>query len=118
MPAVGSQVGGGGLPSRRKYRSERHSTMAWTMSTETFCVSPERCFQISTAASALAAIDACAAAATRNDDGSTGSAPVSVTASSAEGSPPARCQRAARMSRGDCMFQLVIRGLDPRIYLL
>src|SRR6185312_14635370 len=77
--------------------------MAWTMSTDTPCASPERCFQISAAASALAAIEACAAAATRNDDGTTGFAPVSVTASSADGAPPARCQRSAKISRGDFM---------------
>ena len=51
-----------------------------------------------------AAMLACAAAATRNDDGSCGSSPVSVTASSAEGSPPADVQRSARISRGVCMM--------------
>ena len=40
---------------------------------------------------------------TRNDDGSCGSSPVSVTASSAAGSPPADVQRSARISRGVCM---------------
>src|SRR6478672_11040160 len=45
----------------------------------------------------------CAAAATRNDDGSCGSAPVSVTLSSAARSPPAEVQRSARIARGLCM---------------
>jgi len=47
-----------------------------------------------------AAMLACAAAATRNDDGSCGSSPVSVTASSADGSPPADLQISARISCG------------------
>ena len=55
------------------------------------------------AASPAAAMLVCAAAATRNDDGSCGSSPVSVTASSAAGSPPAEVQRSARISRGVCM---------------
>jgi hypothetical protein len=54
-------------------------------------------------ASPAAAMLACAAAATRNDDGSCGSSPVSVTASSADGSPLAAVQIASRISRGLCM---------------
>ena len=49
------------------------------MSTATSCDCPLRNFQISAAASPVAATLACAAAATRNDDGSCGSSPVSVT---------------------------------------
>src|SRR5262249_60867026 len=67
-------------------------------------------FQSSAAASALAAIDACAAAATRNDDGNTGSLPVSVTASSADGAPPADVQRSARMSRAAFMVNSSYTG--------
>src|SRR5262249_51171523 len=105
MPAVGSQAGGGGLPLTRKYRSERHSATACTMSTATLWLSPLRSRQISAAASAAAAMEACAAAATRNDDGRIGSAPVNATAPSAVGSLPASVQRSARISRGACMDQ-------------
>ena len=66
-------------------------------------ICPLRNFQISAAASPAAAMLVCAAAATRNDDGSCGSSPVSVTASSAAGSPPARVQRSARICLGLCM---------------
>jgi uncharacterized membrane protein YfcA len=45
-----------------------------------------------------AAMLVCAAAATRNDEGSCGSSPVSVTVSSAEASPPAEVQISARIS--------------------
>src|SRR5579863_2745420 len=45
----------------------------------------------------------CAAAATRNDDGSCGSSPVSVMASSAAGSPPAKVQRSERICFGLCI---------------
>ena len=48
-------------------------------------------------------IDACAAAAIRNDDGNCGSSPLSVTSLSAEASPPASVQISARISRGLCM---------------
>ena len=64
---------------------------------------PLRIFQISAAASPVAATLACAAAATRNDDGSCGSSPVSVSASSAEASPPAEVQISERISRGLCI---------------
>src|SRR5207237_6602143 len=50
-----------------------------------------------------AAMLTCAAAATRNDDGSCGSSPVSVTAPSAAGSPPAEFQTSERISRGLCI---------------
>src|SRR5882757_1805151 len=70
------------------------------MSTATSCDSPLRNFQISAAASPAAATLVCAAAATRNDDGNCGSSPVSVTASSADGSPPADVQMSLRVSRG------------------
>src|SRR5205085_5666901 len=73
------------------------------MSTLTCCASPERSFQISAAASPDAAMLTCAAAATRNDDGSCGSSPVSRTASSAAGSPPAEVQTSVRISRGLCI---------------
>ena len=56
--------------------------------------------QISAAASPVAAIDVCAAAPTRNEDGSPGSAPVSVTRSRAAGSPPAADHRSARICAG------------------
>ena len=49
------------------------------MSTATVCARPVRCRQISAAASPAAAIVVCAAAPTRNEEGSAGSAPVSVT---------------------------------------
>src|SRR5581483_2701831 len=74
------------------------------MSTVTCCDCPLRAFQISAAASPLAAIEACAAASTRNDDGSTGSVPVSLTELSAAGSPPARDQRALRIWDGVCVI--------------
>jgi len=64
---------------------------------------PLRSFQICAAAIPAAAMLTCAAAATRNDDGSCGSSPVSVTAPSAEASPPVDVQSSARMSRGVCM---------------
>src|SRR3954449_13232978 len=79
------------------------------MSTATLCASPLRSFQISAAASPDAATLTCAAAATRNDDGSNGSSPVSVTASSAAGSPPADVQTSARTSSG--IFAGVFPGL-------
>ena len=62
---------------------------------------PVRCRQISAAASAAAAIVVCAAAPTRNEEGSAGSAPVSVTRASAAGSPAAEDQRSARICAGD-----------------
>ena len=61
---------------------------------------PLRSFQISAAASPLAAIEACAAASTRNDDGSTVRAGQRDGLSAADGSPPASVQRSARISRG------------------
>ena len=64
---------------------------------------PLRNCQICAAARPAAAMEACAAAATRNDDGNCGSSPVSVTASSAAASPPAWVQISARISRGLCM---------------
>src|SRR6478735_4102587 len=70
------------------------------MSPATLCASPLRSFQISAAASPDAAMLTCAAAATRNDDGNSGSLPVSVTAPSAAGSPPADVQTSARLSSG------------------
>ena len=73
------------------------------MSTVTSCDCPLRIFQISAAASPVAATLTCAAAATRNDDGSCGSSPVSVTVSSAEASPPAEVQISRRISRGLCI---------------
>src|SRR4051812_21461753 len=73
------------------------------MSTTTFCASPLRIFQISAAASPDAAMLTCAAAATRNDDGSCGSSPVSVTAPSAAGPPPVDVQTSERISRGLCI---------------
>src|ERR1700688_2040788 len=73
------------------------------MSTATPCDCPQRSFQICAAASPAAAMLVCAAAATRNDDGSCGSSPVRVTASSAAGSPPADVQRSDRISRSVCM---------------
>src|SRR6266576_2990870 len=73
------------------------------MSTATSCDCPLRNFQTCAAANPAAAMLACAAAATRNDDGSCGSSPVSVTAASAEGSPPASAHRSVRISRGLCM---------------
>src|SRR3954466_8174313 len=68
------------------------------MSTATACDCPLRSFQISAAANPVAATLACAAAATRNDDGNCGSSPVSVTASSAAASPPADVQMSLRIS--------------------
>src|SRR5881396_345278 len=68
------------------------------MSTLTFCCSPLRNFQIFAAANPVAATLACAAAATRNDDGNCGSSPVSVTAPSAAASPPAEVQMSDRIS--------------------
>src|SRR5712671_6323378 len=68
------------------------------MSTATPCDFPLRNFQISAAARPAAATLACAAAATRNDDGSCGSSPVSFTASSAAASPPADVQISLRIS--------------------
>src|ERR1700726_596637 len=79
------------------------------MSTATSWLCPLRNFQTCAAAIPAAAMLACAAAATRNDDGSCGSAPVSVTASSAADSPPADVQRSARISRGVCMEFLHFR---------
>src|SRR3954454_3210561 len=73
------------------------------MSTATPCDCPLRNFQTCAAASPAAAMLACAAAPRRNDDGSCGSSAVSVTASSADGSPPASVQRSARISRGVCI---------------
>src|SRR6185436_16031365 len=70
------------------------------MSTATLCACPLRNRQISAAASPDAATLTCAAAATRNDDGSIGSSPVRVTASSASGAPPADVQTPERMSSG------------------
>src|ERR1700716_3203765 len=55
------------------------------------------------AANPAAAMLTCAAVATRNEDGSCGSSPVSVTASSAARSPPANAQRSASISQGVCM---------------
>src|SRR5437764_4704577 len=100
MPAMASQAGGGGLPSTRRYRSERHSTTAWRMSTATPWDWPLRSFQIFAAASPAAATLVCAAAATRNDDGNCGSSPVSVTVFSVAGSPRAEVQISARISFG------------------
>src|SRR5438067_8941768 len=77
--------------------------MAWRMSTLTFWDSPLRNFQIFAAANPVAATLACAAAATRNDDGNCGSSPVSVTASSAAASPKAEVQMSLRISRGLCI---------------
>ena len=59
------------------------SAAASLMSTATSCATPLRTSPISVAARAAAAIDACAAVPTANDDGRTGSAPVSVRRSSA-----------------------------------
>ena len=59
--------------------------------------------QISAAANPVAAIDVCAAAPTRNEDGSPGSAPVSVTRSRAAGSPPAADHRSARICAGEAL---------------
>src|SRR5450631_87171 len=73
------------------------------MSTATSWLCPLRNCQTCAAASPVAAMLACAEAATRNDDGSCGSAPVSVTVSSAAGSPPADVQISRRISRGLCM---------------
>ena len=70
------------------------------MSTVTSCACPLRIFQISAAASPVAATLTCAAAATRNEDGNCGSSPVSVSASSAEASPPAEVQISRRISWG------------------
>src|SRR5579863_40918 len=55
---------------------------------------------------------ACAAAATRNDEGTCGSSPVSVTVSSAAESPPTRVQRSAKISRGLCMGYLLSSPLS------
>src|SRR5262245_36332343 len=70
------------------------------MSTATGCARPVRSRQSSAAASPAAAIVTCAAVPTRNDDGSTGSVPVSATRSSAAGSPPPSDQSACRASLG------------------
>src|SRR6185437_1791658 len=78
------------------------------MSTATGCDCPLRDRQICAAARPAAAMLACAAAATRNDDGSIGSSPVSVTFSSAAGSPPAAIQMSLRISLGP--------GMIPRCY--
>src|SRR4029453_4090420 len=103
---MASHAGGGDLPATRRYRSERHSTVAWRMSTLTVCASPARSFQISAAARPEAAMLTCAAAPTRNDDGSCGSSPVSVTAFSAAGSPPTEFQTSVRISRELCISSL------------
>src|SRR3954465_6883979 len=73
------------------------------MSPATSCAAPLRILQISAAASPDAAMLTCAAAATRNDDGSCGSSPGRVTAPSAAGSPPAEFQTSERISRGLCI---------------
>src|SRR6185312_12857391 len=78
------------------------------MSTVTCCDCPLRERQICAAARPAAAILACAAAATRNDDGSIGSSPVRVTFSSAAGSLPAAVQMSLRISLG--------LGMIPRCY--
>src|SRR5690242_6705965 len=88
------------------------------MSTPTSCACPLRSFQIPAAARPLAAMLACAAAATRNDDGSCGSAPLSVTASSADISPPANVQRSVRMSRGACMAEFQSCRAQPCLFAI
>jgi len=56
-------------------------------------------------------------AATRNDDGSCGSSPLSVTASSAAGSPPADAQRSARISRGVRMGSPGMRNIITAVII-
>src|SRR5688572_11545092 len=77
---------------------------AWRMSTETVCAGPPRCVWSCAAASPAAAIAACAAVPTRNEEGSAGSLPVSVTLPRAAGSPPVWLQRSARISAGDLVM--------------
>jgi hypothetical protein len=57
---------------------------------------------------------ACAAAATRNDDGSIGSSPVRVTLASADGAPPAALQIALRISLGLAMIPRVAEVVVSR----
>src|SRR6266700_7492405 len=106
-----SQAGGGGLSSRRRYRSERHSTTAWRMSTWTSCASPLRNLQISAAARPAAAMVVCPATATRNEDGICGSSPVSRTRSSAAASPPVEVQMSFKISVWLCIAASLRFGL-------
>src|SRR5947199_6699949 len=87
------------------------------MSTATSCDCPLRNCQICAAAIAAAAMPVCAAAATRNDEGSCGSSPVKLTRSSADASPPTEVQRSPRMSRGVCMLLLRLPDLMPGIHV-
>ncbi|MDT4841347.1 hypothetical protein FQZ97_751990 [compost metagenome] len=74
------------------------SSAACSVSTATsWRATPRRC-PSSQAASAAAAMLACAARPTAKDDGSTGSAPVSRAKASASAGNPASCQRPARTS--------------------
>src|SRR5260370_40591676 len=82
------------------------------MSTATCWLCPERNFQICAATSPAAAMLACAATATRNDDGSCGSCAVSVTASSAESSPSTEVQMSERIFLGLCMILTLPLGVQ------
>src|ERR1700722_3034982 len=73
------------------------------MSTATSCDCRLRNCQMCAAASPAAAMPTCAAAATRNDDGSCGSSPDSLTVSSAAASPPLEVQISESISLGLCM---------------
>src|SRR5258707_1190248 len=89
------------------------------MSTAISCDCPLRNCQRFAAANPAAAMLTCAAAATRNEDGSCGSSPVSGRRWSAARSPPVDVQRSARMSRGVCMISTysVMPGLVPGIHV-
>src|SRR5258706_14943699 len=86
------------------------------MSTATSWLCALRNFQTCAAARPAAAMLACAAAATRNDAGSCGSSPVRVTASSADGSPPADVPTSARIFPGLC--QTFTLPYAPRLITL
>src|SRR5262245_66423483 len=74
------------------------------MSTLTDCLRPVRWRHTCWAASALAAIVACAIAPTRNEEGNAGSRPVNCTSAKARASPPAAAHRLAKMSDGVASF--------------
>ena len=78
-PVIGSR-GSGEAPLMRKWL--RHSCAACSMSTPTCCRSPPRRCHNSAAASAAAAMLTWAAVPTVNEEGSTGSLPISTTCSS------------------------------------